>query len=79
MDDDAPNEIQQATTAAVDALLTVMDKARRPKSAKEALLNIAATIIVEGLGESWLGEETSHAINATLAERGVAWRLGRPL
>jgi hypothetical protein len=36
MDDDAPNEIQQATTAAVDALLTVMDKARRPKSAKEA-------------------------------------------
>jgi hypothetical protein len=78
MDDDAPNEIQRATTAAVDALFTVMDKVRPPGSTKEALLSIAAIILAEGLRENWLGEETSHAINATLTERGLPWRLLRP-
>jgi hypothetical protein len=53
-----PNEIQQATTAAVEALFAAMDKVRPPESAKEALLSIAAIIIAEGLRESWLGDQT---------------------
>ena len=77
MNNDEPNEIDQATKAALDALFMIVDRVRPPESARALLLSIAAVVIAETMAGEAPGAATVEVINETWARQSFPWRMVR--
>ena len=77
MNNDEPDEIDQATKAALDALFTIVDQVRPPVRARALLLNIAAVVIAEAMAEEEPGAAAVKVINETWARQSLPWRIVR--